>query len=522
MTGLVPVSAQAHPFEPQRCYTVEGLSLAQIVEHAGLEPAFFPYVQVRLGGEVILRQYWHAVWPREGHLVEVLLVPQGGGGGGKNPLRTLLTIAVVAGALAVSGGALGGALGAAFASGGTGALIAGAGIAIAGQLLVNAIVPVRPPQLGGVNAAEDVSGSRMQFIEGARNQATEWGPVPSVLGRHRVVPLYGAKPFTRISGQDQYLHMLFVWGFGHLDISDLKIGETPLSQFDGVTVQTRNGFAGETPLSIYSNDVEQEDLTVGITNAGGFERRTTATGADEIGVDVTFGQGLVEFTEAGDKQQRSVQISIRYRAVGDVTWLAPSFTETSVNGLQITELADRTRITFRGKSNDPLRFGFLWETGNPVAYEVEMTRATADSTSDRVFDQVTWTALRRIRDDDPINLPVPVARTALRIKATDQLNSIIDEFNGTAALQCPDYDGAAWIVRQTRNPASLFRHVLRTDHAAGLYLDLVRIDNDSLVAWHTFCANEGFEFNLVVDYRDSVYEILRTIAAAGRAVPVFD
>ena len=526
-TALVPVSAQRHPFAPPDQWTVEGLSLLEIVRQAGIPDPFLDHVELRLSGETVHRIYWRNVRPKPGRLVEVMLVPQGpvagGGGGGKNPLRTVLTIAIVAGALAVTGGALAPAFGAAFAAGGTGALIAGAGIAIAGQLLVNSLIPVRPPQIGGINSAEDVSGSKMQFIEGARNQPQQWGSVPVVYGAHRMVPPYGAKPYTRISGKDQYLHMLFVWGYGPLDISLLKIGETPIAQFEGVRVQHRNGEPAETPLTIFSNDVVEEDLAVAITNAGGFERRVTAPDADEIGVDITLGRGLVRYNDQGDKLARSVQISIRFRKVGDATWLPPVFDETGVPNTSINQLADRTQVTFTGKTNDPLRFGFTWTTAQRASYEVEMTRATADTTNSRIFDEVTWTALRRIKDDDPIKLPYPLARTALRIKATDQLNSVIDELSGLVRIKCRDWNGSSWVAGQiTSNPASHFRHVLHEDNSTRLYLPLSRIDDASLQDWHDFCVAENLEFNMVRDYPSSVRELLHDIAAAGRAMPVLD
>ena len=48
----------------------------------------------------------------------------------------------------------------------------------------------------------------------------------------RTVPPLGALPYTETVGDTQYLRMLFVWGYGPLEISDLRIGETPLSEFE--------------------------------------------------------------------------------------------------------------------------------------------------------------------------------------------------------------------------------------------------------------------------------------------------
>ncbi|MBD4185358.1 hypothetical protein GUH45_17240, partial [Xanthomonas citri pv. citri] len=72
---------------------------------------------------------------------------------------------------------------------------------------------------------------------------TSTGPVTV-----RMTPPYGAEPYTEVQGDDQYLRLLFVWGYGPLDISDIKIGETDISEYDGVEIETRQGYAGDSAL----------------------------------------------------------------------------------------------------------------------------------------------------------------------------------------------------------------------------------------------------------------------------------
>ena len=40
----------------------------------------------------------------------------------------------------------------------------------------------------------------------------------------------------------------------------------------------------------------------------------------------------------------------------------------------------------------------------------------------------------------------------MRIRATDQLNGSLDEFNADVSSICRDWDGSAWVVRETQNP----------------------------------------------------------------------
>ena len=116
------------------------------------------------------------------------------------------------------------------------------------------------------------------------------------------------------------------------------------------------------------------------------------------------------------------------------------------------------------------------------------------------------------------------ARTALRIRATDQLNGSIDAVNALVTSVCPDWDSATgtWITRPTNNPASLMRYVLQ--HPANAQrisdADLAnRVDLAQLQYWHAYCIGKGFTFNTVMNNAKSILDVLRDICAAGRASP---
>src|SRR5690606_33148375 len=137
-------------------------------------------------------------------------------------------------------------------------LITGA-LNFAGRLALNALAP--PPRQ---RLSSSAKASPTLFIQGAQNRIEPFGKVPQVLGRHRMVPMMGAKPFTETFGDDQYLRMLFVWGYGPLEISDLKIGETPLSEFKEVEIEHRYGFPDDPPLTLYAGSVIQNDLQIAL------------------------------------------------------------------------------------------------------------------------------------------------------------------------------------------------------------------------------------------------------------------
>lgn len=163
-------------------------------------------------------------------------------------------------------------------------------------------------------------------------------------------------------------------------------------------------------------------------------------------------------------------------------------------------------------------------------YGVSLTRTTPDNQGDpTILDEAYWTALRTVRNAEPVR-QVGLARVAVRIKATDQLNGTLDTFNLKVQSVVPDWNNlsagvspythpaAAWVTRATSNPASLYRAALQGAGNAKRLAD-TRLDLAALQAWHDECKVKGWEFNAVLDFAGTRAERLQEIAAAGRASP---
>lgn len=479
-----------------------GFSLADIFAQVQPDPRLRRQAHIWVGDgagppEEVPPEYWARVRPKPGATVTIRVAP-GGGGGGKNPLRTILTLAVLAASFVLPGAILT-APGAVVFAGVTAGQLVGAGIGILGSLLVNAIAPPPKPKLGSLSG--DARDSPTLFITGARNQARPFGTVPRVMGRHRMVPPLGALTFSETVGDDQYFRILIVWGYGPLQIETLRLAETPIAAYSDVEIETRAGYPDDPPLTLWPNDVYEEQVSVQLTQAGGWATRTSQPEADELGVDVTWPQGLVEFGSNNRKLPRSVSVQVQYRAVGAPDW-------TAAGTIALTE-----------KRTNALRKGLRWKVARGQ-YEVRLRRTTNDTDDETIFDRSYWTALRTITDEDPIAFPHPLAKTAIRIKASDQLSGSVDEINGVVTSILPDWDSgsASWVERATSNPASIYRHVLQGNANARPLAD-ARVDLAGLQAWHAQCAAAGREFNMVLDFPSTVLETLHSVAAAGRARP---
>lgn len=281
---------------------------------------------VTINGEIVLQRNWKRIRPKEGTLINVRVVPTGGGGG-KNPLATLLSVVVLIAApyaAAAYGAAVGAALGVSTAIGGA---LVSAGVGIVGRLLTAALAP--PPKPSNVGKVNNPAESPTQFIEGASNQLNPFGVVNINLGINRIVPYQVGRGFTESVGNDQYARQIFGWSIGNkIALSDLKIGETDLAEFDNFEIAHRLNGDLHLGTNIYSSDPSQENFEILLQQVDGYVTRSTGTDADEAIVDFTFPQGLAYFNTQGKRKSFNVKLEMQYAldGVSPLDWTPASTT----------------------------------------------------------------------------------------------------------------------------------------------------------------------------------------------------
>jgi hypothetical protein len=483
----VSVYVAPHPLRQERVALkmAAGTTIAEMVQQSIARTgsrfpanAFVVYIE----GHPIPPQNWRLVRAKPGSKVAMRPVTEG-------PLFALF------GAIGSAISAISTALG---ALGFFGKLLL-AGISFAAKLLLQKLFAPKQPTPTPSDAKPSYS------IAGSRNSAQQYAPVPVILGKHRTTPLYGAAPYTEVVGNDQYLRMLFIVGYGPLTITDLKIGETPIGNFKDVTYSIREGVSLVDRTQIYPLDVLEEQLDITLTHAAGFVQRTTSPNIFEIGVDIVYPQGLCAIGSDGTRFPMLNVVQWRYRKVGDVAWTnAPDF-----------HIWRSTQKVLRFSQRVVVPEG---------QYQVQLFRLTQDyaARSDMTyFNEVHWTAVRGFRVGEPVQFTDPVALVALRIRATSQLNGVIDTFNCVASSRVKAWSGTAWVAdTESRNPADLFRYVLQCN-ANKRPVDDSKIDLTSLQLWHSYCNQNGWTYDKPVTAQTSVFDILQEICAAGRAMPVF-
>jgi hypothetical protein len=152
----------------------EGRTVGQMLDASGVDVGLAPWCEVRIDGKELSPIWWDRVKPKAGHCVTVSVVPRDSGSGVSNKtLRTVLQIAIVVIAAVAT-----------FYIGGVGGAVAGAAIAVGGNLAVQLLLPPSFPR------RKSQEGSSISpSIAGARNEFPTFNQVvPRVLGRQRMFP----------------------------------------------------------------------------------------------------------------------------------------------------------------------------------------------------------------------------------------------------------------------------------------------------------------------------------------------
>lgn len=500
-----------------------GMTAAEALYHHGYGYVLLPscrasIVVERFDGSVLELSKADAFTftPLPGDVLGVRVLP-GKGGGGKSPLSMVVSVAFMVAGMAIPGAGLAVGLANTFGVGsfatmgfyaGLSSVIISGGMAMAG-MMVNSFL-VSPPTTDIASAGGYVSeaASTTYSIVGSQNKINKYGVMPQLLGgTYRIYPNHGAEPYTEIIGEETYLRQLFVM-YGPVKCEDMRIRETPLTDFTDYEVEVREGWASDAPVTLYSNgqDVHQEALSVDLTQAMGWVSRRTNANANEVIFDVAFSRGLYVINQGnGARTAGTVQLEAQYREVGATDWL---------------DWPGGLGLTITGKYTSAHTESFRAVLGG-AQYDIRWRRITADDTTGYTIDATAVATLRTITHREPISttsdLP-PLFKVALRIKGSGQLNGVIDQFNflGTAYLPVWNEEESAFVMQTSASPAWAYVNVLRGPANKKPTPDNL-IDVATMLEWHNWTESKSLHINALVDAKTTVRELLLKIARVGRA-----
>jgi hypothetical protein len=484
-----------------------------------------------IGDKRVPRALWAKTFPKPGQIITLTISLRGGGGGGgggKNPLQTVLSIGLMLVAPAV-GGSLAttifgeGAKFALFGQSVSWSSVFSGLVGAAGRMLISRLASPPQPNLSqasGAGGGAAAAVSPTYSLSGGANRARPYEPLPLVMGRHRIFPDFGARFYSEFEGEDQFGYYVFNFGLSDLVLSDYRIGTTPIDNYQDVQIE-ESGVDGA--LKSFPGNVDSV-AGAALTVALGAITRTSSISATALAVDL---QASLYEIGGGAPAANTVVLKIEYRLAGAGGWTdlaystdtAPADYASTLGTCYIKDTdAGAGQVSITNATQKPVRRSFKWNVA-PGQYEVRVTRITADSTSASSISETAWSTLKTYQPDTADY--TGQKRVGIKIKASGQLQGQLDQFSAIASAKCEAWNGAAWVLQETSNPAWWARwfakgKLIGGKRAFGCDLADAEIDGDAWKAFGTWCDTKALTFNAVFDQARVAGEMLSMIVRCGR------
>ena len=344
----------------------------------------------------------------------------------------------------------------------------------------------------------------------------------------------------------------------------------------------------EAVRELWQSDIVQDNVEIEIEEAAGWTVRNTAADPDFISFDYAWPTGVFRTNDKGKARERTASVEAQYQDdAGDwisVAQLQPAnrnipfgvrleggqymldiwgvsgpfsrvditafFSHTDGNLVFFKNLPDNMPVAsvhYTNKTAKAARKGVKIEplnaTGNVVVRSRKVAPLAAD-TNQRATDTTFWATLRthRVLSDDGFKSIIGYDRPplvvdgvkytnyrptiiVLRIKATNQLNGMLDNFYCDATMVVPADTEADWRLWSTfptnqlklsENPADAYRWLLQGPMNANPVAN-TRLDLDEFERWYDINEADGWFISNIIDYPSTLLRELNNVAFTGRA-----
>ncbi|MGY4224322.1 hypothetical protein ACVMIH_001683 [Bradyrhizobium sp. USDA 4503] len=481
---------------------------------------------LEINGEAVLRKEWRYRRIGPDDQVRFLSFPRGGEQGG-NAVKQIIGIVAL---VAVSAFALWAPVGLfGLAAGSFGATALGAGLAIGGTLLVNALIL---PKAGATNSPS-ATPDQIYSVTAQGNVAKLGQPLPVWYGRLKAFPDFAATPWAEFVGNDQYLNLLLSVSMGSMSYEKIYVDDTIFwDSVNGVSAS----FAGAqvafyepgATVTLFPTNVDQsaevtgQQLPSGSGSSGGqydamgaplppsatspgawvgpFVANPAGTLSQSIAVDFAFPAGC--FTISGKDN------SIGYSNVG----LTAEYATCDDAGNQTGPFVTLFSQSFQYASQAPVRNSVKVDVF-PGRYLVRFRREDAELAGTGGSNSVIWAGLRSFLKGN--NSFPDVSTIAIRIKASQSTQGSY-KFGVLATRVLPVWNGVAFVQQATRNPGwAFFDSAANTQYGSGLGIS--KVDFNAVVNFAAGCTSRGDTFDFRFDAAVAVPDAFDKILAVARA-----
>jgi len=496
--------------------------LCNIVDRLSMPDVLHDYLRVSIDGVVIPKENWQNTIATTRHIVFIAVVPQGGGGdSGKNPLASIAMIALSVFSMGVV---------APWAAIVTDSLIVGygaaAGVMFVGMLAINALFP--PPSISTPNTKEDSTG--FFGMDGFRNRARPHDAVRNIFGTYKVAPDLAVEAYAVTSGNLQTLYGIYDFGYGEVDLTDIKIGNTAIASYGGYYAIHKNYTDGA--LSYYKNDNVSEAYSTEIRDIY-IARVAPSDNSNEIVVDITFPMGLAKLPKDGGIKSDTVPFVIYIKNVA--TGLSYGiYDQTSFKTSHAITKYSQSSFGLTRTTSKSFVFSFTVELLSQGEWEVSIKRTATKKKgyvtyydncagcSNHWLDKTVLTTIRSVTRTQPLEFKVPHTILELKIVATDKLSGMVDTLTAVCERILPYYSSSVLAgTKATSNPAWIALNILMGDENPDP-IPASRIDFSTFELWATFCGDVGddtddYHCDCNWDANSTVFERLISVMVAGRA-----
>lgn len=208
----------------------------------------------------------------------------------------------------------------------------------------------------------------------------------------------------------QYLNVLFSGGYGPVDsIDDIRIGYTPIENFESVQIEKRLGTNDQEPISFFPNTVADQSIDLDCKEGASVIRSTDSDQCNAVELTFTWPGGIYSTNDKGNFTNLTARFTIGIRKTGSRdAWLE-----------QVCAVTAGT--------NQTVRRSFKFEGLEAARYDVRVLPTTMPMTS-RQNAMMRWSTLSTYINSGQFIRPNKVL-IGLRIKATNQLNGGIPNLN---------------------------------------------------------------------------------------------
>jgi len=486
------------PLSKREVHLPEGLTIQQAID-LSIEEGYRDHLEVYNFGMLVSDRSF--VIRRTDSLV-LTVVPQGGGGGGggKGILGALLMVALVVTAPYM-------AVGLGMTAGTLGAVAVATGITMIGGLLISALV--KPPTLTPESRAS-YDQSPTYSLAGQSNGAKPYNPITKIYGRYKYFPNLASSPIISNLGTESRISSLYDFGYGHVQLEDIKIGDNPAGEFNPELYLHTNSLVKNT---YYVNRrVGYDQFQYKLTSSNPVQIRSKPK-AIEFDIDLNFGRGLYRFDDRGNIQTHSVDFNFQYRDVKG-TW--QTLGAGSVFGVSAQDIGDGA-VRFSGSTARP--FVAVVSVRPPYAGEFDFraVKLSPDQTDSKYGEECFITMIKSYSEGSVVNLEKPHTMLEMRLLASDKISGTVQNLSAicTSVLRVTD-DGVNFRYEATRNPAWIAVDILTgIANPKGLRDDLM--DWASWIELANHCNAMGYHSDFVVDYSTTVLELLNSVLGVARA-----